>query len=213
MLPWCSPANHHGLSSRRPGFKSRREHHLSLPVLKYNKILLNPFSIPTFVKKFSNPRIDSSCYIAPSAVVIGDVIIEKDCSIWPNAVIRGDENVIRIGEKSNIQDCCVIHSDREHAVIIGKFVTLGHGAIVHGANIEDECIIGMHATILNGAKIRKGSIIGANALVTENMEVPENSLVVGIPGKVIKNSKEFREIAKRNAEEYLEIAKYYKEKV
>ena len=162
------------------------------------------------MKQFANPNIHPSCYIAPSAVIIGDVTLEKDCSIWPNAVIRGDENTIKIGEKSNIQDCCVIHTDKEHIVTIGKYVTLGHGAIVHGAEIENECIIGMHATILNGAKIGRGSIIGANALVTENMEIPENSLVIGIPGKVIKNSEKFREMARRNAEEYVGIAKRYK---
>ncbi|HDD57066.1 MAG TPA: gamma carbonic anhydrase family protein [Thermoplasmatales archaeon] len=156
------------------------------------------------------PKIDPSCYIAPSAVIIGDVTLEKECSVFPNAVIRGDENTIEIGECSNIQDCCVIHTDKEHTVTIGKYVTLGHGAIVHGATIEDDCIIGMHATVLNGAKIGRGSIIGANALVTENMEVPENSLVLGIPGKVVKTNEKFREMARKNAEEYLDIARRYK---
>ncbi|HHH79613.1 MAG TPA: gamma carbonic anhydrase family protein [Thermoplasmatales archaeon] len=156
------------------------------------------------------PKIDPSCYIASSATIIGDVTLEKNCSVYPNAVIRGDENTIKIGERSNIQDCCVIHTDRNHTVNIGKYVTLGHGAIVHGATIEDECIIGMHATVLNGAKIGRGSIIGANALVTENMIVPENSLVVGVPGKVVKNDEKYREMAKKNAEEYLNIAERYK---
>ena len=156
------------------------------------------------------PKIDPSCYIASSATIIGDVTLEKNCSVYPNAVIRGDENTIKIGKRSNIQDCCVIHTDRNHTVNIGKYVTLGHGAIVHGATIEDECIIGMHATVLNGAKIGRGSIIGANALVTENMIVPENSLVVGVPGKVVKNDEKYREMAKKNAEEYLNIAERYK---
>ncbi|HEC81852.1 MAG TPA: gamma carbonic anhydrase family protein [Thermoplasmatales archaeon] len=156
------------------------------------------------------PKIHSSCYIAPTAVIIGDVTIEKNCSVYPNAVIRGDENTIKIGECSNIQDCCVIHTDKHHTVNIGKHVTLGHGAVVHGATVEDECIIGMHATVLNGAEIGKGSIIGANALVTENMVVPENSLVVGVPGKVVKNDEKYREMAKKNAEEYLSIAERYK---
>jgi len=163
--------------------------------------------------KSLKPTIDSSCYIAPTAVIIGDVTIEKDCSVWPNAVIRGDENTIKIGEGANIQDCCVIHTDKNHTVTIGKHVTLGHGAIVHGAEVEDNCIIGMHATVLNGAKIGKGSIVGANTLVTENMMVPENSLVLGIPGKIVKTDQKFMEIAQKNAEEYKNIAKRYKEKI
>ncbi|HID26064.1 MAG TPA: gamma carbonic anhydrase family protein [Thermoplasmata archaeon] len=156
------------------------------------------------------PQIHPSCYIAPTAVIIGDVTIEKDCSVWPNAVIRGDENTIKIGEGTNIQDCCVIHTDKKHTVTIGKHVTLGHGAIVHGAEVEDDCIIGMHATVLNGAKIEKGSIVGAKALVTENMTVPENSLVLGVPGRIVKTNQKFREIAQKNAEEYKNIAKRYK---
>jgi carbonic anhydrase/acetyltransferase-like protein (isoleucine patch superfamily) len=168
------------------------------------KIIFNPM-----VERIK-PRISKSCYIAPSAIVIGDVVLEKDCSVFPNAVIRGDENSIRIGEGSNIQDCCVVHTNRDHTVTIGKYVTLGHGAIVHGARVEDYCIIGMHATILNGARIGRGSIVGANALITENSIIPENSLVMGVPGRVVKTDERFKEIARKNAEEYLDTARRYK---
>ncbi|HDO19636.1 MAG TPA: gamma carbonic anhydrase family protein [Thermoplasmatales archaeon] len=161
--------------------------------------------------KKAKPKIDPSCYIAPSAVVIGDVTIERDCSVWPNAVIRGDENSIIIGEGTNVQDCCVIHTDERHPVKIGKDVTIGHGAIVHGAEIEDLCIIGMHATVLSGAKIGKGSIVGANALITEDKEIPPHSLVLGVPGKVVREDKGFMEGIKKNADEYKKLAKLYKE--
>ena len=148
------------------------------------------------------PKIDKTCFIAESAVIIGDVELKKNCGVFPNAVIRGDQNTIKIDEGSNVQDCAVIHTDIEHKVIIGKNVSLGHGSVVHGAAIEDNVIIGMNSTIMNGAKIGKGSIIGACALVTEDKEIPPNSLVVGIPGKIIKQAEEFLEMGKKNAEEY-----------
>jgi carbonic anhydrase/acetyltransferase-like protein (isoleucine patch superfamily) len=157
------------------------------------------------------PEIDKSSYIAKTAVIIGDVIIGKNCSIFPNAVIRGDQNTIKIEDGSNVQDCCVIHTDKEHEVKIGKNVSIGHGAIVHGAIIEDDCLIGMNVTILNGAKLRRGSVIGANALVKNNMQVPENSLVLGIPGKIIKQDEKFRETARQNAETYQKLSKEHLE--
>lgn len=157
------------------------------------------------------PKIHVSSFVAKSATIIGDVTIGKNCGVFPNAVIRGDENSIEIGDGSNVQDCCVMHCDQDHNVKIGKNVTLGHCAMIHGATIEDDCLIGIHATLLNGAKIGKGSIIGANALVKEGMEVPENSLVIGIPGKVVKQDKKFRERAQFNAEEYRRIGKGHKE--
>ena len=153
------------------------------------------------------PKIHPSSYVAKSAIIIGKVTIGKNCGVFPNAVIRGDENTIKIDDGSNVQDCCVIHCDQEHSVKIGRNVSIGHGAIIHGATIEDNCLIGINATILNGAKIRKGSVIGANAVVTADMEVPENSLVLGVPGKVVKQDKKFVEMALFNAENYQRIAK------
>jgi len=157
------------------------------------------------------PNIHKSSFIANSAVIIGDVTIGKNCGVYPQAVIRGDENSIEIGDGSNVQDCCVIHVDKDHCVKIGKNVSIGHTAMIHGATIEDECLIGIHATILNGAKIGSGSIIGANALVKTDMEVPENSLVLGVPGKVVKQDKTFRETARLNAETYKKIAREHLE--
>ncbi len=154
-------------------------------------------------------EIDKSSYVAKTAVIIGDVVIGKNCGIFPNAVIRGDQNTIEIGDGSNVQDCCVIHTNREHKVKIGKNVSIGHGAIVHGAIIDDDCLIGMNATILNGSKLGQGSVIGANALVKNNMDVPENSLVLGLPGKIIKQDEKFRETARLNAEVYQKLSKEY----
>ncbi len=158
------------------------------------------------------PEIHKSCFVAKTAVIIGNVKIGKNCGIYPCAVLRGDENSIKIGDGSNVQDCCVIHCDLYHSVKIGKNVTIGHCAMIHGATIDDDCLIGIHSTILNGAKIGKGSIIGANALVKEDMEVPENSLVIGIPGKVMKQDKKIREKARLNAAEYRRLSKSHIEK-
>jgi carbonic anhydrase/acetyltransferase-like protein (isoleucine patch superfamily) len=157
------------------------------------------------------PEIHSSSFVSKNAVIIGNVKIGKNCGIYPCAVIRGDENSIIIGDGSNIQDCCVIHTDANHTVRIGNNVSIGHSAMIHGATIEDDCLIGINSTVLNGAKIGKGSIIGANALVKEYMQVPENSLVIGIPGKVIKQDKEIREKARLNAVEYRRISKSHME--
>jgi carbonic anhydrase/acetyltransferase-like protein (isoleucine patch superfamily) len=153
------------------------------------------------------PEIHKSSFIAKSAVIIGNVKIGRNCGVFPNAVIRGDQNSIRINDGTNVQDCCVIHTDEEHLVIIGKNVSIGHGAIVHGAFLEDECLLGMNVTVLNGAEIGRGSIIGANTLIKTGMIVPENSMVLGIPGKIIKQDVKFREITKRNAEIYKNLSK------
>ena len=157
------------------------------------------------------PEIHKSSFVAKTAVIIGDVKIGKNCGVFPNAVIRGDENSIKIDDRSNVQDCCVIHCDEGHSVKIGKNVSIGHGVVIHGATIGDDCLIGINATILNGAKIGRGSIVGASALVTTDMVVPENSLVLGVPGKIIKQDKKFIEMARSNAETYQKIAKEHLE--
>ncbi len=157
------------------------------------------------------PKIHTSAYIDKTAVIIGNVKIGKKCGVFPYAVIRGDENIIEIEDGANVQDNCVIHCDDKHPVKIGKNVTIGHCAMVHGATIEDNCLIGINSTILNGAIIGKGSIVGANALVKSDMIVPENSLVLGVPAKVIKQDKEYEKSAIKNAEIYVEISKHHKE--
>ncbi len=133
------------------------------------------------------PTLDEKTFIADGVKVIGDVAMKEFSSIWFNSVARGDVNRIEIGRYTNIQDNSVIHVADDCPTIIGDFVTIGHNAIIHGATIEDHCLIGMGATVLNGAVIGKGSIIAAGALVKENDIIPPHSLVVGIPGKVKKS--------------------------
>ena len=129
------------------------------------------------------PRIDEQAVVADGAVVLGDVTIEKDVSIWYNAVIRGDVNSISIGEGTNIQDLAVLHVDADASLAIGKNVTIGHGAILHGCTIKDQALIGMGAIVQNGAVIGKGSMIAAGALVPQNTVVPDGALYMGNPAK------------------------------
>ena len=123
-------------------------------------------------------------------MIIGDVTLLEGCSVWPGAVIRGDENPIVIGRGSNIQDNCVVHVDADNETVIGENVTLGHGAVVHGAKLGDDVLVGMNATVLSGAVIGRGSLIGACTLVKQGMSVPDGSLVLGIPGKIVKEGDE-----------------------
>ena len=125
-------------------------------------------------------------FVAPTADVIGRVILEKHVSIWFGAVIRGDVEEIRIGENSNVQDLSVLHADPGHPLVIGKNVTVGHKVMLHGCSIGDNSLIGINSIILNGAKIGKNCLIGANSLVTEGTVIPDNSLVMGSPAKVKK---------------------------
>ena len=152
------------------------------------------------------PKIDKSSFIASTAVLIGDVTIGKHCGVYPYAVIRGEQNSIEIGDGSNVQDCCVIHVNNEYPVKIGKNVSIGHLAMIHGATIDDECLIGINATVLNGARIGSGSVIGANALVTAGAEIPKNSLVLGVPGKIIKQDEGLLEMIRSNAETYKKLS-------
>ena len=157
------------------------------------------------------PKNSGENWVAPNAVVIGDVTLEKNSSIWFNATLRGDVEPITIGEGSNIQDGSVVHTDPGCPTIVGKNVTVGHLVMLHGCVIEDDCLIGIGSTILNKAKIGKYSIIGANTLVTENKVIPERSLVVGSPGKVIRQvtDEEIKHIIE-NAKHYVENYKKYK---
>ncbi len=125
-------------------------------------------------------------WIAPSADVIGNVRLEACASVWFGAVLRGDNELIHIGENSNIQDGCVLHTDPGFPLSVGRDVTVGHGAVLHGCTVEAGVLIGMRATVLNGAVIGAGSIVGANALVPEGKVIPANSLVLGTPGRVVK---------------------------
>ncbi len=154
------------------------------------------------------PIVPDSVFIAPTACVMGRVTLGENASVWYGAVIRGDVEDIFIGNRSNIQDTAVIHADAGFATIIGEDVTIGHGAIVHGATIGDGSLVGMRATVLNGAKVGKGCIIGANALVTERMEIPDFSLILGSPAKVVKQLSEAQAaMVKMGAAHYVENAK------
>lgn len=155
-----------------------------------------------------NTKIDKDAVIAPGAVVLGDVSLAKDSSVWYHAVIRGDLQSVTVGEGSNIQDNAVLHVDADAPLTIGRMVTVGHGAILHGCTIEDQVLVGMGAIIMNGAVVGKNSIVGAGALVTQRMMIPEGSLVMGNPAK-IRRQVTPEEIAGsiRNAEEYIRESK------
>jgi len=157
------------------------------------------------------PKLDPNSWVASNAVVIGRVELKKDSNIWFNVTLRGDVEPITVGEGSNVQDGSVVHTDPGCPTIIGKNVTVGHLVMLHGCIIEDDCLIGIGSTILNKAKIGKNSIIGANALVTENKVIPERSLVLGSPGKVVRQvTDEEIEHIKENARDYVENFKKYK---
>lgn len=132
------------------------------------------------------PDIAADAWIAPDAQIIGRVVIEPGASIWWGAVLRGDNEEIRIGRGSNVQDLCCLHTDPGFPLTIGANVTVGHRAMLHGCTIGDASLIGMGATVLNGAKIGTGSLIGASALVSEGKDIPDRVLVMGAPGRVVR---------------------------
>lgn len=152
----------------------------------------------------------SALYIAPNATVTGDVELGRDVVILFGAVIRADRDRITIGDESNVQDNAVVHCSPKFPVKVGRAVSIGHGAIVHGCVIEDLVMIGMGAIVMNGATIGSGSIVGAGAVVTEGTKVPANSVVVGVPARVVKETTEGqREFIAKNAEAYIEIGREY----
>ncbi|MBD9528285.1 gamma carbonic anhydrase family protein [Paracoccus sp. PAR01] len=133
-----------------------------------------------------SPQLADDAWVAPDAQLIGKVVLEEGASVWFGAVLRGDNEEIRVGRNSNVQELTVCHTDIGHPLTIGADCTIGHRAILHGCTIGDGVLIGMGAIILNGAKIGAGSLIGAGALVTEGKEIPPGSLVMGSPGKVVR---------------------------
>ena len=155
-------------------------------------------------------HIHKTAFIAPGAIVLGDVTIEEDCGIWFHATIRADRAPIRMGRGSNIQDNCVVHVNEGCPVIIGENVTVGHGAIIHGCTIGDNSLIAMGAILLNGCHIGKNCIIGAGALVTQNTVIPDNSVVLGNPGKIKREVTEEEVTSNlKNALHYAEEARAY----
>ena len=156
-------------------------------------------------------KIDETAYIAEGARVIKDVIMEKNSSVWFNAVLRGDEEQIIIGEGSNVQDNCVIHVGPGCPTILGKGVTVGHLALLHGCRIGDNTLIGMNSTILNGAVIGKNCIIGAGSLITKGVEIPDNSLAFGRPAKIVRTVTETEiESNRYDADFYVKEADEYR---
>lgn len=156
----------------------------------------------------TDPEIDPSAYIADGAVIIGDVTIGRESSVWFNAVIRGDSDSIRIGNQTNVQDVCVLHADKGFPCTIGDRVSLGHAAIVHGATVEDDVLIGMRAVVMNGARIGSGSIVAVGAVVTEGTVVAPGSIVMGVPAKV-KRTADPRDAERigRAADHYVQAAR------
>ena len=143
-----------------------------MPLLPFNGIL---------------PTVAANAFVAPGAMLIGDVTVEAGASVWYNAVLRGDIAPIKLGRGSNVQDGSVLHVDEGVPCVIGDHVVIGHGAVVHSATVEDGALVAMHATVLSNAKIGRESIVGAHALVPPGKEFPPRSLIVGVPGKVTRD--------------------------
>ena len=157
------------------------------------------------------PQINKDSWVAQNATLIGKVIIKKEANIWFNVVLRGDIEPIIIGERSNVQDGSVFHTDPGCPLTLGKNVTIGHMVMLHGCTIDDETLIGIGSTILNKTKVGKNCIIGANTLIAENKVIPDRSLVVGSPGKIIRQvTDEEIENIKENANDYVANFKKYK---
>lgn len=163
------------------------------------------------VEPYGTPRVHDSVWLAPGSIVVGDVTIGEGSGVWYNAVVRGDSDAVRIGARSNLQDGVVVHTQRGDPAVIGDDVSVGHNAVVHGATIEDGCLIGMGATVLSGAVVGEGSLIAAGALVPQGAAIPPRSLVAGVPGRVVRELREDdREAVRRNAEAYLEYTEHHR---
>ena len=149
------------------------------------------------------PTIHASAVIAPGAVLIGQVTVGAECFIGPNAVLRGDIEAIVLGRGSNVQDNCTLHTEKGKPVTIGRDVSIGHGAVVHGATLEDGVLIGMNAVVLNGAVVGSHALVGALSLVPEGFQVPPRSLAVGAPCRIVKQDDDrMEDITRRNTERY-----------
>lgn len=157
--------------------------------------------------------IHESVFIAPGAVVLGDVTVQEDVGIWYHATVRGDRAPIIIGKGSNIQDNCVVHVEPSHPVVIGENVTVGHSAVIHGCTIGNNTLIGMGAILMNGCRIGRNCVVGAGALVTQGTVIPDNSLVVGNPAKVKREvTREEVTANLKNAVHYVAEAKEYRDR-
>ena len=155
----------------------------------------------------ATPKIDSTAWVAPNATLIGQVTLDPHSSVYYGSVLRADTDAIRIGAGSNIQDNVSMHTDTGLVLTVGSRVSVGHGAVLHGCTIEDDCLIGMGATILNGAVVGAGSLIAAGAVVLEYTAIPPNSLVTGVPAKVVRQLSEDERLSLiENARHYAELS-------
>jgi carbonic anhydrase/acetyltransferase-like protein (isoleucine patch superfamily) len=162
------------------------------------------------LEHFAKPKIAGDAFVAETAVVLGDVEIAGEASIWYGAVLRGDMGKIIVEKRANVQDNVVVHSERAFSVVVGEGSSIGHGAVIHGCKIGAYSIIGMGAVVLSRAVIGNHCIIGAGAVVKEGDVIPDHSLVVGVPGKVVKQlSPEQLKYPEANCEEYVELARRY----
>ena len=162
----------------------------------------------SFCGKF--PHDEGAVFVAPNATVQGDVVLRPGSTVWYGAVLRGDDGTLTIGENTNVQDNAVLHTGPDLDVTLGRGVSVGHSAVVHGCTVGDNCLIGMHATVLNGAVIGAGSLIAAGALVPQNAVIPAGSLVVGVPGRVLRPvSAEQTAAILENEKEYTALAKLH----
>jgi carbonic anhydrase/acetyltransferase-like protein (isoleucine patch superfamily) len=152
------------------------------------------------------PRSAAGAWVAPGAVLVGDVDLGRDCGVWYTAVLRADGDRVVVGEESNVQDGCILHADPGLPVVLGRRVTVGHRAVLHGCTVDDDVLVGMGAVVLNGAHVHSGSLLAAGTVVPEGMEVPPDSLVAGVPGRVRRQTTDAeREMIVRNAAEYVAL--------
>nr|WP_299241213.1 gamma carbonic anhydrase family protein [uncultured Halomonas sp.] len=163
--------------------------------------------MPIYRLEGNTPDIDPSAMVLPEATLIGRIHLARDVTVWPGAVLRGDNEPITVGEGSNLQDGCVVHTDPGHPVTIGRQVTVGHLAMLHGCCIGDGVLVGMNATLLNGAEIGEHCIIGAGALITSGKRFPPRSLIVGAPAKVV------RELTDDEVQSALDNSRIYVQKI
>ncbi|SIN96105.1 Carbonic anhydrase or acetyltransferase, isoleucine patch superfamily [Singulisphaera sp. GP187] len=155
--------------------------------------------------------IDSTAFIARAAIVLGDVHLGRFASLWYNAVVRGDTERIVVGNETNIQDLSMVHADPGFPCLIGNRVTVGHRVILHGCTVEDDCLIGMGSILLNGVRVGRGSVVGAGAVLIEGTVVPPGSLVVGIPGRIVREVDEpMRERIDRTWRHYVALAETHR---
>lgn len=157
------------------------------------------------------PRCGKGVFVADGAILIGDVEIGEESSIWFGAVVRGDVHQVRVGARTNVQDHCILHVTRNDPLTVGDDVTIGHGAVVHGCTVEDLCLIGNRAVVLDGSVVGRGSVVGAGAVVAPRTVVPPGSLVLGVPGKVVRTlGPEGEERNRATAGGYVELARAYR---